>query len=101
MKKIYFDVTVGYQREDEQTGVIVTIKREKTFEGADSYQQALDYYEKYKQAAIRIRRYRMDEAGLNDRDVFEGKEYKGEYCEFYTPNGGLFEVKMRIRVTDF
>lgn len=99
MKKIYFDVIVGYQREDEQTGVIVTIKREKTFEGADSYQQALDYYEKHKQAADR--RYGMDEAGLYSREVFEGKEYEGEYCEFYTPSGGWFGVEMGIRVADF
>lgn len=99
MKKIYFDVIVSYEREDEQTGVIVTIKRQKTFEGADSYQQALDYYEKHKQAADR--RYGMDEAGLYDRDVFKGKEYIGEYCEFYTPSGAWFGVKMRIRVADF
>ena len=76
MKKIRFDVIVSYQREDEQTDVIVTIERKKTFEGADSYQQALDYYEKHKQAAAR--RYRMDEAGLYSSDVFEGKEYTGE-----------------------
>ena len=50
MKKIKFDIIVGYQREDKQTGVTVTIEREKTFEGAESYQQALDYYEKHKQA---------------------------------------------------
>ena len=99
MKKIKFDVIVGYQREDEQTGVTVTIEREKTFESAESYQQALDYYEKHKQAAAR--RYRMDEAGLYDRDVFEGKKYIGEYCEFYTPSGAWFGVKMRIRVADF
>ena len=58
-----------------------------------------DYYEKHKQAADR--RYGMDEAGLYDHDVFEGKEYKGEYCEFYTPSGAWFGVKMRIRVADF
>ncbi len=99
MKKIKFDVIVSYQREDEQTGETVTIEREKTFEGAESYQQTLDYYEKHKQAAIR--RYRMDEAGLNDRDVFEGKEYIGEYCEFSTPCGAWFGVNMAIRVADF
>lgn len=99
MKKIAFDVVVGYQREDEQTGVLVTIEREKTFNGAESYQQALDYYEKHKQAADR--RYTMDEAGLYDKDVFEGKEYVGEYCEFYTPNDAWVGVKMRIRVMNY
>ena len=96
MKKIAFDVVVGYQREDEQTGVLVTIEREKTFNGADSYQQALDYYEKHKQAAER--RYTIDECGLYNKYVFEGKEYFGEYCEFYTSSGAWVGVKMRIRV---
>lgn len=99
MKEIRFDVVVGYQREDEQTGVIATIKREKTFEGADSYQQALDYYEAHKQAADR--RYLISEAGLYDRDVFEGKEYTGEYCEFSTPSGAWLGMSMAIRVANF
>lgn len=96
MKKIAFDVVVRYEREDEQTGVYVTIEREKTFNGADSYQQALDYYEKHKQAADR--RYTMDEAGLYSKGVFKGKEYVGEYCEFRTPNGAWAGVKMSIGV---
>ena len=96
MKKIAFDVVVGYQREDEQTGVIVTVNREKTFNGAESYQQALDYYERHKQAASR--RYTMDEAGLYCWKEFEGKKYVGEYCEFYTPSDAWAGVKMNIRV---
>lgn len=96
MKKIAFDVTVGYQREDEQTGVIVTVDREKTFNGAESYQQALDYYEKHKQAADR--RYAMIEGGLYSCREFEGKKYVGEYCEFYTPSGAWAGVEMNVRV---
>lgn len=96
MKKLAFDVVVGYQREDYQTDTLVTIEREKTFSGAESYQAALDYYEKHKQAADR--RYTMDEAGLYSCEEVDGKKYVGEYCEFYTPRHAWVGVSMRVRV---
>ena len=96
MKKIAFDVVVGYQREDDQTDTLVTVKREKTFSGADNYQAALDYYEKQKQAADH--RYTMDEAGLYSCAEVDGKKYVGEYCEFYTPSHSWVGVSMRVRV---
>lgn len=96
MKKLAFDVVVRYEREDEKTDTIVTIEREKTFSGAESYQQALDYYEKQKQAADR--RYTMDEGGLYCCEEVDGKKYVGEYCEFYTASHAWVGVEMDVRV---
>ena len=99
LKKIRFTVVVCYEREDEQTDTTVTIKREKTFEGAESYQQALDYYEKQKQAADS--RYTMDEAGLHSSAQFEGKKYVGEYCEFVTASKAWICIEMSVKIVHY
>lgn len=96
MKELAFDVVVSYQRDDDQTDTHVTVECEKTFSGADSYQQALDYYEKQKQAADR--RYTMDEGGLYSCAEVDGKKYVGEYCEFITPRHAWVGVSMSVRV---
>jgi hypothetical protein len=95
MKKLAFDVIVSYEHEDEQTDVIVKIEREKTFNGADSYQQAWDYYEKRKKAADS--RYTMDE-GYYDEKEADGKKYRSEECQFVTPNRAWVVVKLDVRV---
>ena len=97
MKKIVFVVVATYERDDEETGVFVKNERKKEFDGADSYLQALDYYEKLKKAADS--RYTMSEAGLYCSAEFDGKKYVGEYCEFDTPDA-WYNVCLSVKVMD-
>ena len=98
MKKIRFEVVTAMEHEDESEDVQVRIERTKTFYGAESYQQALDYYDKRKQAYDIL--YQTDEGGLYSREVVDGKEYKGEYREWYTDTHVWLVVHLKVIVTN-
>ena len=98
MKKIRFDVVTAMEHDDESEDVLVRIERTKTFYGAESYQQALDYYDKRKQAYDIL--YQTEEGGLFSREVVDGKEYKGEYCEWYTDTHVWLGVHLNVMVTN-
>ena len=97
-KTIYFEVVTEMEHYDEAEDVQIKIERTKTFSGAESYQQALDYYDKRKQAFDIL--YQMDEGGLHTHKVVDGKEYTGEYREWYTDTHEWLGVHMDIRVTN-
>ena len=97
-KTIYFDVVTKMEHYDEAEDVWIEIKRTKTFNGAESYQQALDYFDKRKQAFDIL--YQTEEGGLYTREVVDGKEYAGEYREWYTDTDKWLCVHMDIRVTN-
>ena len=96
-KTIYFDVVTEIEHYDEAEDVQIQIKRTKTFNGAESYQQALDYFDKRKQAFDIL--YQTEEGGLT-HEVVDGKEYVGEYREWYTDTHEWLGVHMEIRVTN-
>ena len=80
MKKIAFDVVTAYESHDDALDENVRMERTKTFYGEESYQQALAYYEKRKQAFDIL--YQTEEGGLYCRTEMNGKEYTGEYREW-------------------
>ncbi len=98
MKKIRFEVVTAMEHDDESEDVQVRIERTKTFYGAESYQQALDYYDKRKHAYDIL--YQTDEGGLYSREVVDGKEYKGDYREWHTDTHVWLGVHMNVRVTN-
>jgi len=80
MKKIEFDVVTAFETHDDDRDEMVRMERTKTFYGEENYAQALDYYEKRKQAFDIL--YEPEEGGLYSCREVNGKEYRGEYREW-------------------